>query len=755
MIKQLFHFRDNTTPKTARNLTTTLAIAFFGLSALTLLIYSGVQIILNIQTQQVNISDREQLIAQNAANTVSSFIEEKFTELSVTVWQANPYLASSDGQTRILTSIMARQLAFRQLAIFDAQKNATALASRLQTNSSAASAIFTGRITSELLDETQKGRSYISSAYFDEVNDEPLVIMAVPMIDALGNFQGTLVAELNLISIWRLVNQLKVGETGYAYVVDRQGTLIAFSDTSRVLNQENESGIKSVDVYMQNPSPVNAAGVNVYQGIKGTRVVGTYAALETPDWAVVIELPWNEAYQDIIRDIEVSIGSILTIAILAGLTGVLVARGLAQPLVILTETASRIASGEMELQAKVGGAKEVATLATAFNSMTVELRNLIGSLEQRVTERTAELTQRSHDLEQANEHAERRARQLQAVSEVARAIASVQNLHELLPRIAELVSERFGFYHVGIFLLDGMHEYAILSATNSEGGQRMLARSHKLKVGEVGIVGFVGNTGQPRIALDTGADSVFFNNPDLPETRSEMALPLKVGDQIIGVLDVQSTESGAFTAEDIEVLGTLADQVSIAIENARLFEETRRSLTESENLYREYLRQEWKAITRERQHIGYHYTITGFAPLDRPIEWPEIKKTLATGRMQVEFKLNEPAKLAVPIKLRGEMIGVLDIRSPASRDWDQDEIDIAQAIAERVALAVENARLLEDSQRRANKERTISEITSKISTSINMRNVLQTAVDELGKAIPGSDIVIQFQQGNNSDTSKN
>ncbi len=158
-----------------------------------------------------------------------------------------------------------------------------------------------------------------------------------------------------------------------------------------------------------------------------------------------------------------------------------------------------------------------------------------------------------------------------------------------------MLSTRFGFYHVGIFLKDETGRYALLYAANSEGGQRMLKRGHKLEVGQVGIVGYVTESGKARIALDVGKDAVYFDNPDLPQTHSEMALPLKIADRILGALDIQSTEPQAFKQDDIEVLQIVADQLAIAIENSRLLAESRSAVDAMRRTYGEVSLQAWNS----------------------------------------------------------------------------------------------------------------------------------------------------------------
>ncbi len=227
-----------------------------------------------------------------------------------------------------------------------------------------------------------------------------------------------------------------------------------------------------------------------------------------------------------------------------------------------------------------------------------ELQDLTQSLELRVQERTL-------DLSRSNDTSRQRAYELQIVAEVARAVTSVKTLAEVLPDITKLISDRFGYYHVGIFLLDDEREYAELRAASSDGGQRMLARDHRLRVDATSIVGYVSSSARPRIASDVGSDVIYFKNPDLPETHSEMALPLIIGEKLIGVLDIQSTEASAFDEQQIEVLGTLANQVAIAIENANLFGQTRQALAEAQRVYDQFIAGSWTSFARSRPNMGY------------------------------------------------------------------------------------------------------------------------------------------------------
>ena len=378
--------------------------------------------------------------------------------------------------------------------------------------------------------------------------------------------------------------------------------------------------------------------------------------------------------------------------------------------------------------------QEAEDFGQAQETANVELKKLQGELEQRVVQRTAEL--------------ERRAGQLQAISNVAHSIASVQNMDELLPAITQLVSEKFGYYHAGIFLLDENQQYAHLRASNSEGGKRMLERQHKLKLDTNSIVGYTALRGESRIALDVGADAVFFNNPDLPDTRSEMALPLRIGGNVMGALDVQSTESNAFTQEDINVASILADQIAIAIENARLFSEARAALSKSEETFSKYIKQEWSGFARQSKNTGYVFDGARTVALEKKDKKEKVKSLAQTGRLSLE---KESSELTIPIKFRGQTVGILDVKSKkGNRQWTQDEITLLEAAAERAAFALENARLVESAQRRAMRERAIGEISTKIGAVSDLEAIMQTAVEELGRKI-GSTAEVTLELSNEED----
>ena len=490
---------------------------------------------------------------------------------------------------------------------------------------------------------------------------------------------------------------------------------------------------KSIVGYQNNPN----FNENLDAPKNSIKASGTVIRLSTEPWYLVYLHDTAPMTNALDQQNRISILVAIMLAGLVSLIATFLARMLSNPIVHLTTTAEKIAQGNLEIQAKVETNDEIGTLSNTFNIMTAQLRSFISELEDRVRLRTRELAEQNETLKY-------KTNQLQTVSDVARGIATTQDLEDLLERVTLMVSERFNFYHVGIFLVDEKGEYAVLRAANSEGGKRMLARQHKLKVGQVGIVGFVTGHGVPRIATDVGANSVYFNDLDLPLTRSEMALPLKIGEQIIGALDVQSTKSNAFSSEDIDLFSTLADQVAIAIYNNRLYADTAHALEEMQNLHHQYLSQEWNREISGQKYQSYVYTMRGLT-IQEPVMTPDIKAAIETGQPVVNSRMNEDGKaefttMSVPINLRGETLGVIHLqdRAEESKEWSEEELSAVQTIADQIAQTIENARLFEQTLRRAERERKVLEITNKIRSTNDPQAMLQITIEELQRSLKAS-----------------
>jgi GAF domain-containing protein len=377
--------------------------------------------------------------------------------------------------------------------------------------------------------------------------------------------------------------------------------------------------------------------------------------------------------------------------------------------------------------------REMSMMLHREQEWSAELRTQRATLEQRITERTANL--------------ERRSLHLEAAAQVARDAAAIRDVGQLLNATVRLISDHFGFYHAGIFLLDDAREYAVLRAASSEGGQQMLARGHRLKVGEVGIVGYATDTGEPRVALGVGVDGVFFDNLNLPDTRSEMGLPLKVREQVIGVLDVQSTEKEAFSDEDVAILQTMADQVALAIENARLLEESRHSLRELETLHGQQAREAWRERVAS-QPAAYRYTGVGVETVPPSAALETEAPRLHSRPVIVQEQERDGRRLIAPIRLRGQTLGSIALQQdPESAPWSDEEIALVEELSTQIGLALENARLLEETQQRAEQERIIANITARVRSSMDPKTILRTAVRELGAALGTDRAFVQLGAG--------
>lgn len=725
--------------KVSRSLVTALAIAFVLLSVLPLLVVSGLLGYFDFQAQRETLYNKQQIIATEAAAEVSGFIEQLFTALETGTQVGQ--VADPEQQRLILEKLLGGKDALRELVLVNQVGQKIVGVSR---HSSLASANLLKQAGGEVLAQVGQGQRFISEVYVDEATSEPLAILGVPVKDVFGDFQGALLAEVNLKFMWDVVDSLHVGETGAAFVVDKQGALIAFGDAARVLKGENLAQLTEVAEFVEG-QPTDEQ--ELYStGINGSVVVGTFVPLGTPDWAVVTEIPVEEAYQSIIYRAGILVVSVLVLAGLAAGAGIYVSRNLTKPLLNLTQTATRLAQGEIGLRATTEGPAEVVRLASAFNTMTAQLQELIGSLGEQVAART-------HRLE--------------TIALLSERLTAILDLEQLLQEMVDEIKAEFAYYHAHVYTLDVQGQNLVLAAGVGEAGAQMKAKGYYIPLdAATSLVARAARTGEVVLVDNVREAPDWLPNPLLPDTYSEMAVPIISEGKVLGVLDVQQNRVAGLDEGDASLLRSLAGQVAIAVRNARLFSQTQAALDKAQSLQRLYMGEAWERLIATRPTTDYEYRHGSVAPLSE-ITTPEAvaaiqqgqtvrleieKKKMADGKLNVEdsqeptrHSSSSPIALATPLKLRDEIIGVLGLHAADTRrSWTEDEIALIESVSEQMALAIENARLFEDSQRSAWRDQVVSETTAKVWSSAEIEEVMRTAVAQLGDKLRASEVVIRL-----------
>ncbi len=314
-----------------------------------------------------------------------------------------------------------------------------------------------------------------------------------------------------------------------------------------------------------------------------------------------------------------------------------------------------------------------------------------------------------------------RTQQLRRVNEIGRTITAVLNPDELLARAAHLIGDEFECYYTAIFLTDASGQWAELKVATGDAGKVLRENKHHLDVNGKNAIGTAIRTKQARIISDTGPDPVRFDNPLLPYTRSQIALPLIVGERVIGALEMHSTKENAFSQQDADTYQNMANQVAIALENSRLFTEAQQSIYEMSATQQQYLQGVWLSLASEQklEHtIGDHDS---------------------AGNQEIR----------IPLTLRDQVIGQINMSS--LDEWTPEQKNLIESIAAQAALALENARLVEESQSVAMRERLVNEVTSKIWASTTIDSILQTTVRELGRALEAAEVDIEVSMDGNNE----
>jgi GAF domain-containing protein len=374
-----------------------------------------------------------------------------------------------------------------------------------------------------------------------------------------------------------------------------------------------------------------------------------------------------------------------------------------RPVQEMSRAIRELQKGDLSQRADITTSDETAYLTIHVNQLLDQFQKSHTGLEKQIIERTREL--------------DRKTSFLQAAAWIAHEASGLQDINTLLNRVVELISTRFGYYHTGIFLLDDSEENVILQAASSEDGRRLLARGYKLAVGSEGIIGTSAYQNRAQVVSDVNNIENYHKQSDLSPTRSEVAIPLSARGRVLGVLDIHSTEPTAFSQDEIDLLQAMADQIGLAIQNAHLTTENQRILQQLETTTASNIQKTWRERLRSSKH-AYRYAAMGLTTVTQLGNIPAVSS-------------NDPNHLNIPIILRGQQLGTMILRRSSDEAWGDTDRSLAIEIATQIGLALENARLLEDAQRRAAQESSLSELASKLSRSLDPDVLLQTAIREL------------------------
>jgi GAF domain-containing protein len=353
-------------------------------------------------------------------------------------------------------------------------------------------------------------------------------------------------------------------------------------------------------------------------------------------------------------------------------------------------------------------------LTSGLEASITHEKELSSQIEARQSFLEAQVQAHTADLE-------RRIVQIRTAAEISRSISTLTDTQTLLIQVVELIRTGFDLYYAGVFLMDEGGEYAILRAGTGEAGEKMLAVGHKLSTGSKSMIGWTVANRKARIALDVGQEAVRFDNPHLPLTRSELALPILTGERVIGALTIQSTRPRAFDQDDITVLQGIADSLGTAIENARLFSEIQTNLEEIQSLERQSIQQAWSDLPYRPADLHYVFETNPGLPRAEP------------GQI-----------IDVPLSIRGEVIGNLRLEADHKR-LSPEERSLIDGVAYQAAQALENVRLLETVQRNAQHEQMVGKIASRLQRSLDLDSVMKTAVQEISLAIDAARVQISLR----------
>ncbi|RPI58397.1 MAG: HAMP domain-containing protein, partial [Chloroflexi bacterium] len=585
------------------SLRTQLTVTLLALTILPLLLSGLVAAQQTFQAQEQQVLALEGARAQQVTTAVESFLNGVEGQLHLALEVKGLVGQSTGEQQELLSELLAYQDAFADLALLNRDGRELVHVSRLRTYRSQDLGSRAG--APEYRVPSRTGQVYYSPVRFDQVLGEPIITISLPVLDpASGELRGVLVGDARLKRIWDVLAGMALGEGESVYIVSEEGRLIAHRNPSVVL-RGTRFEVPARD--------------GIYPGLDSPQVVLAFETIQFGEQSlrVVAERSTTEAFRLARNTLLITAVAVLGGIVLAAGAGLAAVRRIVRPIESLSSTVELVAAGDFSRRVPLAVARyrrgsgtredEIGRLATTFNRMAAQLQDMVAGLETRVAERTRDL--------------ERRSNYLQASAEVGRAAASILEVDRLTGQVVNLIRERFDLYYVGLFLVNegGRGAWAVLRAGTGKAGQALISRGHRIRVGE-GMIGWAVSRGQARVSGEAARDVVRLATPELPETRSEAALPLRSRGQVIGALTVQHVMSGAFDPETVAVLQLMADQVAVAIDNARLFAESQAALAAERRAYGEVSAKAWQRLSAAREQWGYRSSEEGLAPATG--QWP-------------------------------------------------------------------------------------------------------------------------------------
>lgn len=545
----------------------------------------------------------------------------------------------------------------------------------------------------------------------------PLAASQVDTVTPVGYFvftQNLAVASLDelLPNLYTALSTTPVG--GYpthAFLLAEDGQLV--SPAQRVSLFENASTSEGYELAQSGEEQTAI----YYSSLLNQEVIGYADSVTVPNgpvFTLLIETPLDSLRRQATEEGLITFILVGSATLLTGLVSILFATVLiARPIARLTESARQIVVGNVGIELPYRSRQdEIGMLSDTLHQMADQLLGAISDLETRIAERT---------------------RNLEATLEIGRVLTSLRNLDTLLEEVVNLIRNQFdAIYHAQIFLIDHELDRANLRASTGAAGRQLLQRGHYLNVGSQSVIGSVTATGHAVVALDTSNNPIHQRNEFLPDTRAEMALPLRSGQRIIGALDLQSTEPDAFSEQDVELFQGMADQIAIVIQNATLFEESNARLQEIERLNRSLTETVWREA--EYQHGETELTAASGHISTGEEKWSDLQREAIRTRQVAERVEGDQVTFAVPIVLRDQALGAVEWQIPQDR-YTRDTRQTAIELTTRLGLTAENIRLFEQSHRAAQREHVVNQISSKLVGTTDIDQILQTAVRELGLAL--------------------